>query len=90
MCTTAPPAKSSAPRSASQPPANTMWAIGAYTITNHRPMNTAYDPNLSRSAVAPVMSAGVMIPKVIWKAQNRTNGIVSAPAVAGPTSFIHT
>ncbi len=28
-CTTAPPAKSSAPRWASQPPANTQWAMGA-------------------------------------------------------------
>ena len=28
MCTTAPPAKSSAPMSASQPPANTQWATG--------------------------------------------------------------
>ena len=31
MCTTAPPAKSSAPISASQPPANTQCATGAYT-----------------------------------------------------------
>ena len=29
MCTTAPPAKSSAPILASQPPANTQWATGA-------------------------------------------------------------
>ena len=28
-CTTAPPAKSSAPRWASHPPANTQWAMGA-------------------------------------------------------------
>ena len=41
MCTTAPPAKSSAPMSASQPPANTMWAIGAYTSTSQTEMNTA-------------------------------------------------
>ena len=40
MCTTAPPAKSSAPLSASQPPANTMWASGLYTSTSQTPMNT--------------------------------------------------
>ena len=40
------------------------------------PMKTAYVPNFMRSAVAPVMSAGVMIAKVIWNAQKRTNGIV--------------
>ena len=34
MCTTAPPAKSSAPISASQPPANTQCATGAYTSTS--------------------------------------------------------
>jgi hypothetical protein len=41
MWTTAPPAKSSAPMSASQPPAKTMCAIGPYTSTSHTPMNTA-------------------------------------------------
>ncbi len=44
---------------------------------------------MSRSALAPVINAGVMMAKVIWKAQNSTNGMVrklrnspgAAPAV---------
>src|SRR4051794_34601786 len=91
MCTTAPPAKSSAPISASQPPANTQCATGAYTRTSHTEMNTAYDVNFSRSAVAPVINAGVMIANVIWNAQNSTNGMArdskNAPEfLAIPTS----
>ena len=39
-------------------------------------MKTAYALNFSRSAVAPVISAGVMIANVIWNAQNRMNGMV--------------
>ena len=39
-------------------------------------MKTAYALNFSRSAVAPVISAGVMIANVIWNAQNKMNGIV--------------
>src|SRR6478735_6592422 len=69
MCTTAPPAKSRAPISASQPPANTQCATGEYTSTSHTEMKTAYEANFNRSAVAPVISAGVMIANVIWKAQ---------------------
>src|SRR4051794_3621889 len=76
MWTTAPPAKSSAPMSASTPPANTQWATGPYTTTNQMEMNTAYALNFSRSAVAPVISAGVMMANVIWNAQNSTNGMV--------------
>ena len=58
-------------------------------------MKTTYAENFNRSAVAPVISAGVMIANVIWNAQNSTNGIVSVPknpfasGSAGPTSFIH-
>ena len=39
------------------------------------PISVAYPANFSRSAVAPVMSAGVMIAKVIWKARNSGSGI---------------
>ena len=43
--TTVPPAKSSAPRSASQPPANTQWATGRYTRIDHRVMKPTHaDP----------------------------------------------
>ena len=41
MCTTVPPAKSSAPSFASQPPdPHTQWASGSYTNVAHRRMNT--------------------------------------------------
>jgi hypothetical protein len=40
MCTTVPPAKSSAPRWNNQPlGSNTQWAIGAYTMIDHTTMN---------------------------------------------------
>ena len=38
-CTTVPPAKSSAPMSASHPPPHTQWATGAYTTSPHREIN---------------------------------------------------
>ena len=61
-----------------------MWAIGAYTRTSQTEMNTAYAENFIRSAVAPVISAGVMMANVIWNAQNSTNGMVrNAEEVVG-------
>ena len=68
MCTTVPPAKSSAPRSRSQPPgAHTQWARGAYTRNSHRVVNRAKAENFIRSAKAPVIRAGVMAAKKSWK-----------------------
>ena len=49
-------------------------------------MKTAYALNFSRSAVAPVISAGVMIANVIWNAQNSTNGIVRNSKNGSPGS----
>ena len=49
---------------------------GAYTRTSQTEMKTAYAENFRRSAVAPVINAGVMIANVIWNAQNSTNGMV--------------
>ncbi len=49
-------------------------------------MNTAYAPNFRRSAVAPVISAGVMIANVIWNAQKRMNGIDNPSCGAWVTS----
>ena len=63
-CTTVPPAKSLAPRVASQPPPHTMWAIGAYTKVSHSPMNHSTAENFIRSANAPMISAGVIAAKV--------------------------
>src|SRR6185503_16529246 len=67
MCTTAPPAKSSAPCLNSQPDgANTQCATGEYTSTAHSPMNHTHALKCMRSAIAPVMSAGVMTANIIW------------------------
>ncbi len=84
-CTTVPPAKSSAPRSASQPPANTQCATGRYTRIDHSAMNHTHALKRRRSAIAPVMSAGVITAKVSW---NATNAIVGMePVVVCATSF---
>ena len=78
MCTTVPPAKSSAPRLKSQPEGeNTQCAIGAYTRIAHSPMNHTHAENLMRSAMAPVINAGVMIANMSWKARNTSGGIDS-------------
>src|SRR5439155_10632358 len=66
-CTAVPPAKSKAlSRSAIQPPwplskKNTQCATGKYTTVVHSATNTSQAPNLARSAIAPEISAGVMI-----------------------------
>jgi hypothetical protein len=39
-------------------------------------MTSTYDLNFSRSAVAPVISAGVMMANIIWKAKKRMGGMV--------------
>jgi hypothetical protein len=67
MCTTVPPAKSRAPRLNSQPVGlNTQWATGEYTRMSHTLRNTIQAENLTRSAMAPVISAGVMTANIIW------------------------
>src|SRR5215510_11600833 len=68
--TTVPPAKSSVgnrPPSAalSRPPLpQTMCAIGAYTMSDHKTMNRLMALNFILSAKAPVMSAGVIIANI--------------------------
>src|ERR1700730_1265789 len=70
MCTTVPPAKSRVgnfpPRDAfSRPPLpQTMCASGAYTTKNHKIRNSTVPLNFMRSAVAPVISAGVMMANI--------------------------
>ena len=67
MCTTVPPAKSSAPRLCSQPSLpHTQWAMGSYTIVAQRSENTAKVENLILSAKPPVIRAGVMTANIIW------------------------
>ncbi|GIU88981.1 MAG: hypothetical protein KatS3mg010_2129 [Acidimicrobiia bacterium] len=85
MCTTVPPAKSSAPRSNNQPEGeNTQCATGEYTITDHRPRNHTHAANRIRSAIAPVMSAGVMTANIIWYAANTIGGNVNSPNHSTP------
>ena len=71
MWTTVPPAKSSAPRSPSQPSfAQTQWATGAYTMVTHATTNTTNAGNFIRSANAPMTRAGVIIANIAWKTMN--------------------
>ncbi len=74
--TTVPPAKSSAPsRCRIQPSgANTQCATGTYTSSVQTAVNATQEPNLARSAMAPLMSAAVMIAKVSWKVAKSTVG----------------
>jgi hypothetical protein len=43
-----------------------MWAMGAYTRSDHRTMNKLMALNFIRSAKAPVMSAGVIMANINW------------------------
>ena len=69
MCTTVPPAKSSAPHTlpTSPPVPHTMWASGSYTSVAQSREKTRKALNFMRSANAPVMSAGVMMANISWK-----------------------
>jgi hypothetical protein len=91
MCTAVPPAKSMAssllaihPPVADSAPskAKTQWATGKYTIVAQMPANSIQAPNFARSAMAPEMSATVMIAKTAWKATKAIDGIVNTRLVA--------
>ncbi len=75
MCTAVPPAKSSTPQLASQPPplpsvpkSNTQCATGKYTMVVQIVMKIDQEMNFVRSAMDPEISAGVMIANINWKA----------------------
>src|SRR3954464_11027861 len=94
MCTAVPPAKSMAIRLlAIQPPtfdcapskANTQCATGKYTTVAQTAENTIHGPNLARSAMAPEISATVMIANTAWKA---TKAIAGRPPESLVTSSI--
>src|SRR3954447_5225593 len=82
MCTAVPPAKSITLRLlAIQPPvcvsvlkSNTQCATGKYTMVAQMPLNSIHGPNFARSAMAPEISATVMIAKTAWKATNAITG----------------
>src|SRR5688572_10623978 len=71
MCTTVPPAKSIAlivpAAPAIKPPPQTMCASGKYTANIHSATNSSTAENFMRSAIAPTISAGVMMANVSWK-----------------------
>src|SRR5256886_6129389 len=84
MCTTVPPAKSSAPSWPSQPPPQTQCATGSYTNVAQRSVKTTNALKRLRSANAPVMSAGVITANIIWKTMYASCGTVGA---YGPGSW---
>ena len=55
-----------------------MWASGAYTTRNHSTMNSTVPLNLMRSAVAPVINAGVITANINWYTIKVICGIVPA------------
>src|SRR6185369_4065822 len=85
MCTTVPPAKSMWPILASQPlGCQIQCATGAYTSTDHSAANATVTPSRMRSAVAPRISAKVMMANDSWNRKNTDSGIVGA-ATCTPT-----
>ncbi len=56
--------------------------------TDQTATNATNAPNFQRSAVEPVISAGVMIANVSWKATNAIVGVVCADPSAGTTSLM--
>src|SRR2546423_8041870 len=59
VCTTVPPAKSSAPRRAAQPVGEkTQFATGAYTTVDQTATNATNAANRQPAAVAPLINAG--------------------------------
>jgi hypothetical protein len=86
MCTTVPPAKSRAPRAPSQPPGpHTQWASGEYTKVDHSRTKRRKAENFMRSAMAPTMSAGVMIANISWKTMKSCGGMFSSGPDSKPT-----
>src|ERR671932_1416234 len=95
MWTAVPPAKSSTPRAASHPAPfpsaspklKTQCATGKYTRVAQSVTKADQPRNLARSAIAPEMSAGVMIANISWNIENAVFGIVScAPFAASGLS----
>jgi hypothetical protein len=78
MCTTVPPAKSSAPNSLSQPPTpHTQCAAGAYTTVAQITRKISRLEKRMRSAKAPMISAGVMPANLSWKKYTSSAGMVA-------------
>ena len=57
-----------------------------YTTSAHSPTNQNQAENFIRSAIAPVMSAGVITANISWNAEKDSGGIGTCPKpVAGTT-----
>ncbi len=69
-----PPAKSSAPIFWSQPPPHIQWAMGTYTTSDQSAMKRSMALNRTRSANAPMMSAGVITANVSWNIATTVSG----------------
>ena len=80
MCTTMPPAKSSAPSPpAAMPPLpQTQCATGIVHERRPQQAEHAEGGNLMRSAKAPMISPGVITANIIWKIMKSGCGIVGA------------
>src|SRR5262245_27267459 len=77
MWTTSPPAKSMAPDLKSHPSdPHTMWAIGQYTTSSHAAMNAHHTSKRMRSAIAPRISAGVMMANMAWNMTKTYSGML--------------
>src|SRR5882762_9602529 len=73
--TAVPPAKSSALSLLRiQPVPNTQLATGKYTIVTQRATNNVQPQNFARSAIAPEISAGVIIANISWNIANTRTG----------------
>ena len=72
-----PPLADSAPSNA-----NTQCATGKYTIVAQMPAKSIQGRTCARSAMAPEISATVMIAKTAWKATKASDGIVKTRLVA--------
>src|SRR5690349_20774438 len=76
MWTTSPPAKSIAPALKIHPSDDhTMRASGQYTARSQIVMKAHQAPNRIRSAIAPRISAGVMIANIAWNITNAYSGM---------------
>ena len=97
MCTAVPPAKSSTPcparypapvivSFANVPKSKTQCATGKYTTVTQIATKMPQETNFVRSAIAPEISAGVMIANMSWKATNANSGIGYSPPLFGTAS----
>ena len=77
MCTTSPPAKSIALALKIHPSlAHTMCATGQYTTSSQMVMKAIQTLNFIRSAIAPRISAGVMMANIPWNMTKTYSGML--------------